>query len=415
MRQLLLLTCLCMSSAWADGEFKSNSALLDQIQIEGLRRTAESVVLQELLVEPGKTISEKQLDESLRRLRNLRIFSRVEPEVTNTGDNNVTLITRVEEKWTTVPILRASSGGGANYFVVGAYDINTFGKYKELGGQYENYNGEHSAVVWYRNPRFMRQRLRFGLDIWSVSRPYVQYDKLAQPQLSFLLNRKKLNTFFDWELRSWLRLGLGLELNRDTLKNIADGQDIYKSDANIARLSATLGQIDYDNYLLQGMQATVTIENALAYSASQEKFLRIISENQLYFILPWRSNLAMNLRLGYTDSEALQHVFYLGGLENIRAYYDTQFQTQAFWQYNTEYRIPSFRNSWLVLQHTFFVDALQIMQGYTHSNPSPIYASAGMGIRLISPKVYRLTLRLDIALPSHQGGSVFSMGAQQFF
>ncbi|NRA47398.1 MAG: hypothetical protein HRU09_20810, partial [Oligoflexales bacterium] len=144
---------------------------IERIDIVGLKRTKPFVVKRELLVKEGQEFSKKQIKESCQRLRNLQIFATAECVLTegSSPQSNVLTIT-VDERWTTIPIFKYSSGGGTSQLIIGTYDINVFGNYLELGGQYERTGDKNSGVVWYRNKRFLGKRLELFLNLWSVAR-----------------------------------------------------------------------------------------------------------------------------------------------------------------------------------------------------------------------------------------------------
>lgn len=408
--RIILLLLFCLESAAATTqESLSTQPILSQIELSGLQRTSPDVIEQELLIKKGETITLAAYEESIQRLRNLRLFSEVTPSIQLDQQGNATFTSHFEEKWTIVPITKITSGGNARHITVGAYDINAFGKYKEVGGQYENYNGKHSAVLWYRNPRFFKKRLLFGIDGWTVRRPYTLYHPDASIDQAFVLDRKKLNSFIEWEYQPWLTLGTGLELDRDQYLG-------NTSNANIMRFSVNLGRINYDNYLLDGNYIRFDLEQALPIGEDAETFFRTSIDAQFFIRLPWYSNLAFHLRGGQTNSDATQHQFFIGGLENVRGYFDGQYHGKVFWQLNTELRFPSYRSKWFVLQHTLFFDATQTAEQLDSIIDTSLRTSYGSGIRLISPKVYRLTARIDYAITnSTTGASAISFGAQQFF
>jgi outer membrane protein insertion porin family len=408
--------------------FASEGGLLTNIELSGLDRTEAHVVERELLINEGENWHQDDLHESVQRLKNLRIFSDVQAQVE--GDNDAPAVSLdFQEKWTTIPIFKFTSGGGTDYFVVGAYDINSFGRYIELGAQYENWNGEDAGVLWFRDPRFLDQRLRLGVDLWSVKRRRSLYNEQSEEVAQYVLDRRRINLNLDKEFRPWLKLGMGLTLEQDSFiaaQQIGDMpslrlQQMQSPDSQttrIARVQAALGRIDYDNYLVQGKLSELTIEKSLSVSDGDLDMTRVSLDNRLFWRLPYYANLGARFTVAATDSNALQHQYQIGGFENIRGFYDGQFVGRAYWQGNIEYRIPSLRRSWYVLQHNLFFDIAQIkddVDKLSFQNSDRHY-SAGIGLRFSSPKIYRFTGRLDyVLLTSESGSSAVSVGVQQFF
>ena len=404
------------------------SPFVDEIKIVGLKKTKESVVLRELLFKQGDELTTAELLESIQRLKNLRIFSKVLPFIKLKKNNHVELTIEIEEKWTTIPFFNISSGGDTFYAYAGAYDINTFGRYIETGAQYDNWNGKHGGVVWFRNPRFLNKHILAGADLWSTTRPRTLLTPAGEEQGQYILDQKILNLLFENEIESWFSIGLTLQFRKTKIINTTttDLIDSYtlsliqkrnRTNEIGATFSAALGKLNYDNYLVKGKQSALYYKYAGEKTGSEEDIQKIVWENSAYWRLPYTANLGLRFNMAAIKTENIQNFFYVGGFEHIRGYFDGQFRNKAYWLANVEYRIPSFKNNWLVLQHIFFVDAanasnkLEDLQDINRT----VY-SGGTGIRIISPKIYSFNGRLDIALFSSQKTQSFiSFGAQQFF
>ncbi|MEO1270031.1 MAG: BamA/TamA family outer membrane protein, partial [Myxococcota bacterium] len=179
-----------------------------------------------------------------------------------------------------------------------------------------------------------------------------------------------------------------------------------------------LGRLDRDNYLFQGVQMTNRLKRASTFIGSELDMNFIHSETLAYLRLPWQSNLAARLTVGHNNTDADQHLFFIGGLDYMRGYFDGQLRGHNFWQTNVEYRIPSIDTSWVVLQHVAFTDVGDVSERFgalTTFERAP-RTSIGTGLRLMSPRIYRLTVRLDYAVTlDTQTPQALSFGAAQFF
>ena len=401
---------------------------IEKIIITGLKRTKESVVRRELLFTEEDELTTAALLESIQRLKNLRIFSKALPYLKLKEHNRVELTIEVEEKWTTIPFLNFSGGGDTFYLNTGMYDINTLGHYIETGGQYDNWNGKHGGVVWFRDRRFLNKRILAGADLWSTTRPRTLFTPTAEKQGEYILNQKKLNLIFENEIKKWLTIGFTLQLGQTTIidTSTTDKIDPYtakllnktdRTDEIGTTFSISLGKLDYDNYLVEGKQSAVYFKYAGKETKSDEKIKRVLWYNTAFWKLPHKANLAARFNFSAIETENIQNFFYIGGFENIRGYFDGQFRNKAFWQTNIEYRIPSYQHNWLVLQHIFFIDSINASNKLDDlRNLNNTIFSAGTGIRIISPKIHSFNGRLDIALLSSQKTQSFiSFGAQQFF
>ena len=190
---------------------QAQGRLIENIAILGLEKTQANVVRRELLIAEAQVFDRQALDDSIQQLKNLRLFSRVSSDLFMDDGNKIHVVLNLQEKWTTIPIVKYTQGGQSTYFVAGAYDINTQGTLIETGAQYESWNGEPGTVIWFRNPRIMDRKIRLGGDIWFVKRPRELYQQDGTNTGSYLLDRKVYNLFIDGEIAPKMTLGAGIE------------------------------------------------------------------------------------------------------------------------------------------------------------------------------------------------------------
>ena len=421
---------------------------IDLILMEGLERTHRKVVERELRFEEGGLASQRQLEESMTRLRNLGIFREVTYElITQRAEGQDVpsmskyprrvLKLTFDERWTILPAFKFGQGGGLTQFVVGLYDVNVMGRYLELGAQYDRlgysdtfYDGggaANSYVVWFRDPRFLDTFLWVGADFWSVKRMRTLYDDRGQAQGGFLLDRTMFVLRMEQEIDWWLRAGLNLELMGDEFSSQfipEDRQQLQRDNfgglpesgtAYIVRLMGKLGRIDQDDYTYDGTLFVQSLAHSDRLWGADLRFTQIESELRWYKTLPWRSNVALRLGAGVSNTTQIQHLFYLGGLDRIRGFVDSRFRGSQYWSANAEWRVAPYVSRWLVLQPTAFIDAgttADTIRGLGQVQA----ATAGLGLRIISPKIYRFVMRFDYAFPLvNDVDAAFSFGAQQFF
>lgn len=407
--------------------------VVSDIRVSGLGRTEESVILRELLIKVGEPITEDAYTESVQRLWNLPMFRKVEDKITRDAMGNAVVSFHFEEKWTILPIARFGGGGASLFFILGLYDINFLGRYLEVGSQYENLNGQHSGVVWFRDPRFLNQRLRLGLEFWWTNRIRWLYTPEGVQEGAYVRQRIRPRFFLDKEVSRMfgaIQLGVGAEYNQDvfTEQGLSDEDRAINANEDyvlppggrsvIGELRAVVGRLNYEDFLVDGTQVTAIAQRSFETFGADFAFTNLTLEALNYWRLPLRANLASRVTLGWTDSDAIQYQFFAGGLDITRGFLDGQFRGSTFWQSNLEYRIPSLDSSWVVLQHAVFVDVsanAPNLAGAFDERGNPV-ASLGGGIRLFSPRIARATLRLDYAAAF---GTRFvhgvSFSASQFF
>ena len=239
-----------------------------------------------------------------------------------------------------------------------------------------------------------------------------------------MLLRKRAVAFIEKEWLWWLRTGLGFEVNHDEftqefspdIDEVVDYQGMPEN-TNIVLLNfnAKVGRLDYNSYLIDGIEWSSKLELSSKSLGSELEFFRLEEELSWFKTLPFRSTIGARFGLGISTVSSEPYMYYLGGLDRIRGFKESRFRARNYWLSNLEYRIPSWNSRWLVLQHVFFYDGIGIALK-KNDLAEQSAASVGLGIRVISPKIYRLVLRLDYAHPIHKDDETpISFGVQQFF
>ena len=129
-------------------------------------------------------------------------------------------------------------------------------------------------------------------------------------------------------------------------------------------------------------------------------------------------NFAWQFKLKSNNYKDIQNFNYLGGFEEVRGYMDGQYYGNTTWQNNIELRQDIFENKYGVIQLATFTDQAkegEDLQDLTERKEE-ILLSSGLGIRLISPKIFRFVGRIDYAQTHTRFVSQgISFGIQQFF
>ena len=403
---------------------------IESIVIHGLLQTVPQVVRNELLFAVGEPFSKGNLRASLQRLRNMRIFTGVSGLATRSPDNKVDIAITVSEKWTLIPVVRGGVGGGTAFYVLGLYDLNTFGRYIDVGAQYESYGGASSGVAWFRDPQFLQTRTRAIFEGGYLNRQRMLYTQDGNLQGAYLLTRRRAFALFDHEFPQGFVAGLGAELLGDTAssRTLSPSQNLTNVESNFQRPKNTFvallrghlqfGGLNYDEFLVEGKLVDFTLEGASARVGSDVSFMRGVVALSVFDRFAQIHNFGFRLSAGLSNATQLQHKFYIGGLEHIRGFYDGQFVGDRFWFSNVEYRAPSLVLQQVILHHVVFFDAGGANAKWKLLAPgsSSLGASAGTGVRFIVPFIARFNVRVDYAWafsPRFQQGVV--AGMQQFF
>ncbi|RAL23520.1 hypothetical protein DL240_04995 [Lujinxingia litoralis] len=410
---------------------------VDAIVVEGLLRTRREVVEQELLFGEGDRIEQAQLDESLQRLRNTGLFRAVDVDVVDTTvaavgapvatvESGRLLRVRVDERWTLLPSIRFGRGGDDVELLLGLQDANLFGSYLQLGGSFHRLAGVNSYSIWFRDPRFLSQRQALFVEGSLRNRVESVYDIAGDLKGGYAVSRRYFGSSLEREWRRWLTSGLYLSFSDDTFsyQRTEESRRIRQEERGglpsemqtlTLGTSTSLGRINRDSYLREGTLYTLRFNQSFHFGGEPTGSSRLEMSLLKFWKLPWQANLGVRAIMGFSNVEAEHLQFNAGGLNGLRGTVSMRYRGKNYWLFNAEYRIPSLDHRWLVLQHVAFVDAVGVTP-YPYQIFGTTAFTTGVGLRLLSPKIYGLIVRIDYALPlGGADGPGLSFGAGQVF
>lgn len=424
------------------GEPSAAKFCVAQIELRGLENTRASVLERELRldgVEAGAQITRSQIEEAVQRVRNMGIFRKVRARLSpahldaDAGCEHAQparLELSVDEQWTALPLFNYSQGGGTFRLRLGAYDENFLGRFLSVGAQYERLGDTNSAFAWASNPRLFGQRLLGRVSVGQRNRLYHLYEPEGDLSGGFLLRRFLAEAYLRKEWLPWLRSGALIHFDHDDFSLELLGDELREKqrarglpDTNHALffgLDAMIGRFNLDNYLIQGARGYLALNHAQAGLGSTYTFTELSAAFSFFETLPFKSTLGLHLgaglsRGGEDNPQALHRRYYLGGLDAVRGFQSDRFSGAHFWLASAELRIPSLDSRWLVVQHIGFIDAAgtaESLGGLAQLSG----ASAGVGLRIIVPKIKDFIVRVDYAFGLYgEAPNPLSMGGGQFF
>lgn len=440
---VLVAWAITPSGAWAQTERAERRARegdtfrIDAIVVEGLFLTHPNVVTRELLFGEGETVRRAEIEESVQRLRNLGIFRIAEYELLdrriplpdgsfpNTGDAHRILLIRVDERWTLIPFGTFAAGGGAFSLTTGLYDINLLGRYIELGGQYQHFAGTNSFAVWASDPRFLGRRLRLSGTAAQTNRINVFYRDDGDLEGGHLQLRRSASAALTYEWVRWLRTGVSLSYVDDRYSTDLLSDELVELELQrglpspahylTAGVTVSLGRLDADDFLRKGFTVGWGASAARRGLASNLDYLDQGVGLVGFLILPLRANFGVRAGLGTTSVDRPEYEYFVGGLNILRGFRHRRFRGSHYWYANAELRVPSVATRWLVVQHVGFLDSAGV--GADSGAFAQLDGMAGgVGLRILSPKIFSLIARFDYAWSLvGDGRSALSFGAGQFF
>jgi outer membrane protein assembly factor BamA len=407
-----------------------------EIKITGLRRTRESWLRSYLGLNLPEKLTRPEIVRLQRRLQTTAIFSDVKVAVEPKSDklDAFLLWIQVDEKWTTIPVVRGDYGGGTPLTVVGVYDINVLGRLLTAGGEMRKYgDAPPGFVIFGRDPRNSGGRNFFGAEYWREIRVRQFYDEKGVEtgilETDATLTRFIASTPFTRDTTSkatfaW-RYGLDLEFlneKRPTFEPDPEyaGKETSPKKLKISeskRQTRLLTTLVYDNVDINQLEMEgLRTKMRLGPNISAGKNYSIAEFDGFYFhMAPLGVNVASHMFLGQSTLNAPSTQYFLGGFDSVRGLPDGIAYGTRFAFANLELRKIALKRKYLWLQPVIFADAGNADNDW-NTLTDRVRSSAGLGVRLAVPQVYRLILRIDYAVSTDGSGTRgFTAGMNQFF
>ena len=377
---------------------------LDALEVTGLDWTQRSVVERELPWREGEVVSEEAWELGTTRLWNTDLFSQVSARVEERPGGAHAAVYELEERFSLNPLISYGVGGGRWWFRVGANDINFLGRFLEWGARYERFDAYNGGQAWMRNPRLFDRRLS-GL---------VQVDSLFRPRPEYVRRRLGGTLELGGEVHDRLRLGGRAELFHDDYGEPLQGPTRVPASLTAAQGTGMqrLGRVDTLRLRQKGWSLEFRETIGVASSGPAATYGQVFSELLAYAVAGERWNLALRAQAAASTPAPTELQFYLGGLDLVRGYPDSSVRTQAYALANAEVRATVFDSTWFAIVGVGFLDGAVAQQGAGITG----MASAGLGLRLLVPKLVRTGLRADgVITLTGMPALGASLGVFQFF
>lgn len=391
----MLAACLSAKAARAEkprgeisGEAADLPARIDEIRIEGLSRTKPFVVRRELQFSEGDVVDEHAFELAVARLWNTGIFAHVDGRVIREAGRNVAVL-RLEDKWTLIPIFDFASGGGAFVLDVGATDSNLAGRFLEATAEYQNFQGKHGGRAVFHDPRFLGTRTDL----------FIKGERLIRPRPGFSDQRTLGSVEVDrLTFEDRIRVGLRVAVFADRFVAPTHGTPFYPPETNtvLVEPSFRVGRLDTIRLRQRGARLELRPGLGVNWGDDDGPYVSVVGEMLAFATFGSRWNLATRVRAAGIDHVPEQLELYAGGLDLVRGFPDNYVRTQAYALTNVELRFVAFDSKWIALMPVVFADAIAAR---APSGTPGTAASAGFGIRVLSPKFVGTGARVDLAMP----------------
>lgn len=423
------------AAAPSESAFADDLVDVDGLVLTGLERTSARWLEGYIDYAYPARLSRRDADGLARRLMTTGVFTDVKVTL-DPADAQVgryTLHVHVEEKWTTIPVIRGVYGGGTPLRILGAYDTHSFGRLLTLGGELRKYGDAPPGFVLYaRDPRSQAGRYYLGAEFWRDLRRRQLYARdgreIGAASTNAAIARIRVLTplaFGGTDARDYRwKYGVDVEAIQDApsvfdpapgaletpppdLRFADEGRRQYRLLPTLVYDDIDVGIVENDGVRLKVKAGPTRAEDVMHGSMEVEAFA--------YEMLPRGVNLAAHGLIGRTSYDSLQSQYFLGGFDSIRGLPDgALYGTHAAYA-NAEVRHLSFKARYLWIQSVAFADAGGAGPDFNVAWDDR-RSAAGLGVRFAVPQIYRMIFRFDYAWAfGDRRSKGLTAGMSQFF
>jgi outer membrane protein insertion porin family len=366
---------------------------IGKIQIDGLKKTKEKVILRELPIRSGIKFDQRNIDETERLLNNMGYFQTVSPISFSPAENdsvnlNVSVTEGATGRFNGLLGYNPSENSESKLAgVLEATEINLLGTGRQISiigkfGLIDNYE------ITYQEPWVFGSPVDFGIHFQAINRP----DALTQQKFS----EREASLSGTVRMIEFIEGSLGLtykKIRSSVLENVnpdsttlvppnngrTEGtQSLLNGNKYSILLTIKRDSRDYFSNPTKGRLDRIGFE----ISRGDFRTLKVWIDLNQYLKVYSQQVIALGIHAGRIlgNDIPLTELLYLGGANTLRGYNEDMFRGEGRFYTNLEYRFIVGRNS----QFFLFLDSGSVYNKSVDNGIGKLKIGYGLGMRLES-------------------------------
>lgn len=398
-------------------------AVVEDIRVEGNTRTRSYVIKRLMRTKIGKVLKRTRLQHDIERLQSSGFFETVVPEPEPGSEpGKVVLLIKVKEQKTGLATLGLGyAGGGTGALQPGLTGAVSFSE-KNLNG-----TGRTASISWQRGVDIDSEGISYfdpcinnTMDSIGVSFYHSEFDELRQPVVVAAGVTSNFALYDDARTGGTITVGRYLSDDMRAFLSFKreDIRITQAPDSSFVPIGLGIGTADSvalnliddtrDDLFNPHRGTYVNLGLAAAGGPLGGTFAYTKVQFEVRHYIPMRSNtLAFRLWMGEGNGNLpISEIYYLGGVDTLRAFQDNSFIGSKFVLFNAEYRFPIAKLK--LLQGALFTD-MGDAWGLT-TQPFHLYRDVGVGLRIVFPSLGLGVIRIDYAFGDTGSRSTIGLG-----
>jgi len=412
----IFLSIICVTSLMHTQSLTDSALIVRDIRIVGNETTKDFVILREMTLQPGDTLTEEAITRDRNNIYNLQLFNKVDVEYQAQGRTAAVTVT-VSERWYFIP-----------FPIVGMKYRDPSKLYYGAGVMHVNFRGRNEKVF---------ANIAFGYDRWFMlsyqnPQPLEDDDFFAGATLALqkVHNLSSISTEY-MNTNIFMNGTLGRRFGIYQTLSTTFGYEVWQVDD--PRLVRTVSMFGRDAFLTAAVQYRYDTRNNREYATMGSLTALSLVENGFGESDVSLTSFSYDLRkfFGFGTGSTFgvrsfgtfiwggmippyKHVFF-GYDERIRGFFHTVVEAENRFGVNAEVRLPIFLPRYLEVDFYgipqfsklrygmyfgIFADSGKAWSRSQRVSEQPWYSGVGAGLQFLLP--YAFTIRTEAAINNHE-------------
>lgn len=374
---------------------KGSPVYFERIMISGNTKTRDKVIRRQLKVYEKGLYSKKDIQRSMRNLKRLDYFEKVNLEpVKGSEENTMNLNVEVKEKSTGA----FSFGGGFSsdtqlFGMVSVKEKNLFGRGQIAQVKAEVSDESIMYMLSFTEPWLFDIPLKAGIDLYNWQNEYDYYDK----------DSKGGALKFSYPIFDYTRMGIKYGFEDFEISNVEEeSTTVDKGSYVTSSLMPFISRDSRDRVFVptEGSFHKLSVKYAGGPLGGEIDFVKYYAETSWYLPLFWKFTGVLHAEGGYLDDQTDNDTdidyerFYLGGINSIRGFDSEDIDAtpegqteerggEQYIQFNAELTFPLAED--MGLFGVVFYDRGDVYADDEDIDLGDVFSSCGAGLRWKSP------------------------------
>ena len=403
--------------------------VVDQIVIEGNKKTRDEIIKQEMLLRVGDELNEQALENSRQAIMDLGLFGRVEISREQDGDITRLVVTVKEKKhdWYILPKLdRNADGDIALGMNLRANNFKGLNQSVKLTLAYKKFDDATTDELYGISWRFSYPKI--------INTPYSISNYASVSQSVLDEERDGLEGRYDrtesvigisigrWfsptGISKGLRGSLGVEYQRFVHDYIRGDPGLFDNVTEISLTSSLTYTLVHDLlYSRKGYALGLVLKQANEILGSDRPFFNQYAFYRHYIPLPWREHTNFNVQVQAASGNRSifgDPIYELSGNSSLRGYQRETLEGDAYFLVNTQFLTPIFGKK--NLRAGVLFDFGNAYDSFSEVKDLEFESGAGVSLRWKLKQWVNTEIRLDWAQGlGDEGSSRIYVSGDAFF